>query len=1650
MEIRARIGLEIAKFKANAKVVSGQFKAMGTSAERFQKNVDHYAKRSLDATKQINNERVKDTTRIGNAITAQEKKIADDRYSAIMQSARRAQKDLTKLELERVRPGGGDPNASVRPRAQRNPLYAKEADATKVLTAAMRKNFEAAYAAKEKAAVKAGRIEAKENQRRMAEGKARTDQMRKERESNIRDLQRLKKQAEQTGKSLELQKYFKSDEFERKLAGTRYALYDISRRAALFGVAIGGAFALGVKSAIEFESAFTAVERTTQLTLNSNIPEVAAQAKTLRDTLIQLTTEIPVAFADITQIATLGAQLGIAADSVDDFAETVAKFSAITGIAVDQAALSFGRLGELMDVDPSQFENLSSAIVFAGINAVATDAEILKMSESIAAASAQAGFAAEDTIGFATALASLKVRPEEARGVITRLFRSFDLSVSSGGERLDDLATVIGRTSDETAALWDQDPSQFVQSFLSSAQAGDKLNETLRALGIVNTREINVITRLSSNMDVLESALSDSREQFAAGTFASESYGLVVDDVASKIAILQNSIAALGASFGDLLLPALGPVIDILQNIVKAITEAPTPVKVLITLIGGLVAGFALITAAIAGGVAGLLALKLAFNNLTGSGIQAGLGINTLRQLIISLIPAAGGATTVMGAMSAQARASAAAFAAASTAARGFQAALGIIGLASLAAGAIITVTESMRNNEQAAKDLAAANFEAAGGLEAFKRASEEGLEQGATEYRNLNAEVAKLTQEQIDERTATLKANVARAELTKDTQDGAKAYEDATAKLKEFDDEVARGTGLVQESTIALTENTKEVIANALASINIGEEDPLNIFAELAEFDASSFSPAVKSSLDKAGIDFVKVLNGSIEAALSGDQTAVEYMAEQFDNADLEFAMFNSREVTEFIMSLEGAAAATDGLIASAEEANRASIVRDKVLGSNAEAATELEDDLVDLNEVLRQSVGLLTSTDVAENRIAEALDTLAQGAIETSGELDGFGEAARTNVNNFASFMNAAVEASVLAGEGTAGAFRRMVDGLNGLDQAGVNTSDMFLKLREFAVSNLALINPALIAVKDELASAPDLSGMKSIINAFYASRIAAEGWSIKLNTEWQTVMNMFSQSSYVPEIKKSTTQAKSLLDKLGESIKKAFRYRNLAADVQAGLDDLAKSLQDNGKKFDIYSDEGRANIGSLEGVIESLAAKSGGNLTSFSNDLASLRAALVRTGAPASALKVIDDVTRQIGKTGKASTKNVNQFAASLRGIGSTERELLRVDKAIDKIASSIKEGLSARFAQGNAIDALSLAWLDVSDAAEAAQKSIDDATKSIRDARLEIDETNASIADLASDRGTLEYQLGIALKYGDIIRAEEIRAEIATIDAEVAQKQADITDANQQITDANAQMSKAQGALGNAPDLRQEIERKQTLQDIAVAYASVAAGMIANAKPGEDLNAIIAAQVTEFEKNAKQLGFTDDEIGNVSKALNDELIVAIKNVPKEIKTTAKVITDPALKNVQSFVSKANYSLNQIKDRIVTVTTIYQSGGGSAVGVIRRASGGLVTGPGTGTSDSIAARLSNGEYVVKASAVKHYGVDFFNALNQMQAAPASMRPVNVSGGGSQTVYLSPEDRQLLRQAIDRPVALYTDNATIAQSANAGNQILAQRGIR
>ncbi|WP_062196836.1 hypothetical protein, partial [Caldimonas taiwanensis] len=78
-----------------------------------------------------------------------------------------------------------------------------------------------------------------------------------------------------------------------------------------------------------------------------------------------------------------------------------------------------------------------------------------------------------------------------------------------------------------------------------------------------------------------------------------------------------------------------------------------------------------------------------------------------------------------------------------------------------------------------------------------------------------------------------------------------------------------------------------------------------------------------------------------------------------------------------------------------------------------------------------------------------------------------------------------------------------------------------------------------------------------------------------------------------------------------------------------------------------------------------------------------------------------------------------------------------------------------------------------------------------------------------------------------------------------------------------------------------------------------------------------------------------------------------------------------------------------------------------------------GGYVTGPGTSTSDSIPARLSAGEYVVRAAAVKRVGVAFLDALNGLKAPPAwdGHRLALAAGGLVPQVQVQPAAPQVIQ---------------------------------
>lgn len=143
-------------------------------------------------------------------------------------------------------------------------------------------------------------------------------------------------------------------------------------------------------------------------------------------------------------------------------------------------------------------------------------------------------------------------------------------------------------------------------------------------------------------------------------------------------------------------------------------------------------------------------------------------------------------------------------------------------------------------------------------------------------------------------------------------------------------------------------------------------------------------------------------------------------------------------------------------------------------------------------------------------------------------------------------------------------------------------------------------------------------------------------------------------------------------------------------------------------------------------------------------------------------------------------------------------------------------------------------------------------------------------------------------------------------------------------------------------------------------------------------------------------AVKLGFVQQE-----QAM-DAAASATAVAQKSAETTAVVSMDAAKAGAGAAASQA--SIPYVGPALAVAAMVAMVAAVMALlgNVKKFSSGGLVTGPGTSTSDSIPARLSAGEFVVNAAAVKRLGVGFLQAINGLSAGPRVQEPALAFAAG------------------------------------------------
>lgn len=253
----------------------------------------------------------------------------------------------------------------------------------------------------------------------------------------------------------------------------------------------------------------------------------------------------------------------------------------------------------------------------------------------------------------------------------------------------------------------------------------------------------------------------------------------------------------------------------------------------------------------------------------------------------------------------------------------------------------------------------------------------------------------------------------------------------------------------------------------------------------------------------------------------------------------------------------------------------------------------------------------------------------------------------------------------------------------------------------------------------------------------------------------------------------------------------------------------------------------------------------------------------------------------------------------------------------------------------------------------------------------------DELFGNIFDSISGRNTLDT---------DVVTNVESRVTV-----DMTKFQQDVTDAGLTLQqELNGQLIPSFQALNS---VIQEILAKAGVTSVGVSGAtgiSGVVGSVAGSVTGqhntESTTIGSGIAMPDLSSSVKGLERFDKGVISATGAITaDTAATKISTgATDDLSSVTKSTGNSAMPALMAAVTAVSGSLGKFGTVLQTVMMILQIA--QATHILGFAGGGAVSGAGTGTSDSIPARLSNGEYVIKASSAKALGTNFLDRLNSV----------------------------------------------------------------
>lgn len=405
----------------------------------------------------------------------------------------------------------------------------------------------------------------------------------------------------------------------------------------VIGVAVS---AVGIDSAIKWESAFAGVRKTVD-TSKEGFDQLEA-------TIRSMAGEIPLTAVELAGLAETAGALGIEAENIAEFVRVTAMIGTTTDVSADQAATSLGQLSNVLGLTQDDYEKFGSALVDLGNKGASTESQILEIASRAGAAGHLIGLATPDILGFASAVANTGVEAEVGGSSLQKFYLGTQTLVNSG--KIDQLVQLLGMSADEIRAMWQADPSGLLQSIVASW--GD-LDSATRQRSIQQMfgdeiRMTKTLLNLAGNVDNVTASVNTGRDAWQENAAMQTEFGKRAETTESQMKMLQNDLNEVAITIGEALLPHVKNFValarDVAQGVANWMKENKGLVDTLIPLLSVL---------------AGILALKWGGNFVQA--LLGQLGLRGLGQLLAkSIIPQATIAGTAAGGAQATAHTTAA------------------------------------------------------------------------------------------------------------------------------------------------------------------------------------------------------------------------------------------------------------------------------------------------------------------------------------------------------------------------------------------------------------------------------------------------------------------------------------------------------------------------------------------------------------------------------------------------------------------------------------------------------------------------------------------------------------------------------------------------------------------------------------------------------------------------------------------------------------------------------------------------------------------------------------------------------------------------------------------------------------------------------